>query len=187
MGNIKNKKRPNAKNNKHNWEKRALFVGRFQPFHKGHLQILQKLLNQYQEVIVVLGSAEQPTSLKNPFTAGERIEMIRGCFSPRQLSNLIFVPVRDINNDGFWVSHLSSYVPSYNVIYSNNPLVKHLFSKAKKQVKQFKLINRQHYQGTFIRKQMTRGKKWQTYLPKSVVKLIQAVDGVDRIKKLTAN
>ena len=46
----------------------ALLIGRFEPVHSGHLALLQEALRQAPQVIVVVGSAWQPRSPKNPFT-----------------------------------------------------------------------------------------------------------------------
>lgn len=70
---------------------RALFVGRFQPFHNGHLAVINQLLERHNEVIIAIGSAEESISSDNPMTAGERVEMIRRCFPTSTLSRLIIV------------------------------------------------------------------------------------------------
>ena len=55
---------------------RALFVGRFQPFHYGHLHAVESILKENDELLLVVGSAQMSHEPDNPFTAGERIEMI---------------------------------------------------------------------------------------------------------------
>jgi len=57
--------------------KRGLIVGRFQPFHKGHLHAVKRVLEEVDEIIIVVGSAQYSHRLDNPFTAGERLLMIR--------------------------------------------------------------------------------------------------------------
>ena len=52
---------------------KALYIGRFQPFHKGHLKILQKLAKKYDEIIIGIGSSQYSNTLENPFTSEERI------------------------------------------------------------------------------------------------------------------
>ena len=56
--------------------KQALFVGRFQPFHNGHLDAIQYILSTEDRVVLVIGSAEENNVPANPFTAGERFQMI---------------------------------------------------------------------------------------------------------------
>lgn len=55
----------------------AIFIGRFQPFHNGHLQNISKALSLAQNTLVLVGSANQPRTIKNPFTAAERCEMVK--------------------------------------------------------------------------------------------------------------
>ena len=54
----------------------ALFIGRFQPFHKGHLKIIQNISKEYDEIIIGIGSSQYGHALENPFTIDERITMI---------------------------------------------------------------------------------------------------------------
>lgn len=56
--------------------KHAVFVGRFQPFHDGHLQVIERGLEIAENVIVIVGSAHAAPSPKNPFTFEERKKMI---------------------------------------------------------------------------------------------------------------
>jgi len=55
----------------------SLLIGRFQPFHKGHLQLIQDVCAEYGEVIIGMGSSQYGNTLENPFTSDERKLMIR--------------------------------------------------------------------------------------------------------------
>jgi len=57
--------------------KRGLYVGRFQPFHLGHLSAVKSVLKDVEELVIVIGSAQYSHTTANPFTAGERLIMIR--------------------------------------------------------------------------------------------------------------
>ncbi len=81
----------------------AVFIGRFQPFHNGHLGLLHRALEQAPVCVVVLGSAHQARTPKNPFTWQERAEMIRLALPPADQGRLRFVPVRDHYNEARWV------------------------------------------------------------------------------------
>ena len=56
---------------------RGLFVGRFQPFHLGHLAAIKYVLKKVDELVIVIGSAQYSHRRNNPFTAGERLVMVR--------------------------------------------------------------------------------------------------------------
>jgi nicotinamide-nucleotide adenylyltransferase len=55
---------------------KGLFVGRFQPFHKGHLEVVRLILKECDELIVAVARAQFNYSGEDPFTAGERIWII---------------------------------------------------------------------------------------------------------------
>ena len=178
--NMKNKKTKQIKR-----VKRALFIGRFQPFHKGHLDVVKKLLKNYDELIIAIGSAEAPISQENPFTAGERIEMIRSCFSKKELLSIIIVPIRDVNDHHKWVSHAISYLPKFESVYSNNELVRKLFYYAGTPAHAIDFFNRHKYEGSKIRQIMAMGKKeWQDLVPKTVADFINSCNAHTRLRRV---
>jgi bifunctional NMN adenylyltransferase/nudix hydrolase len=54
----------------------ACVIGRFQPFHKGHLDLINRALETAEKVVILIGSAGQPRTIRNPFTYNERAGMI---------------------------------------------------------------------------------------------------------------
>lgn len=81
----------------------AVLIGRFQPFHLGHLALLQQALQTAQQVVVVLGSAYQARSPKNPFTWQERAALITGSLPAQDAARVHCVPVRDYYDEPRWV------------------------------------------------------------------------------------
>jgi nicotinamide-nucleotide adenylyltransferase len=57
--------------------KTGLLLGRFQPFHNGHLFALRLILRENDRAVVVIGSAQASHDSENPFSAGERYDIIR--------------------------------------------------------------------------------------------------------------
>lgn len=90
-----------------------VFIGRFQPFHIGHKQVIDTALSMADKVIVLIGSAQQPRTIKNPWTAHERMGMIfDGLDLPKQ-SRVVAVPVRDhMYNDQKWAAGVVEAVQS---------------------------------------------------------------------------
>ncbi len=165
--------------------KRALFVGRFQPFHHGHLYALKKLLRKYREVVVVIGSSDDSFSPENPFTCGERLEMIRACFPKADLARLILVPVPDVNDNRIWVDHVFMHIPAIDAVYSNNQLVKMLFSKHGILVSTIDFYDRGPKEGSLIRRLMADGdRSWTGHVPKNAVDYLDSVEAEARMKKL---
>ncbi len=81
----------------------AIYIGRFEPVHLGHMALLQRALDIAPRAIVVLGSAWQVRSPKNPFSWQERADMLRGALPEADRDRLQFLPVRDYYNEAVWV------------------------------------------------------------------------------------
>lgn len=81
----------------------AVCIGRFQAFHHGQLALLRRALASAPLCIVVLGSAYQARSPKNPFTWQERVEMIRLALPEADRQRVEFLPVRDYYDQARWV------------------------------------------------------------------------------------
>jgi bifunctional NMN adenylyltransferase/nudix hydrolase len=82
----------------------AVYIGRFQPLHNGHLALLRQALDAAAHVVVVIGSAHQARTPKNPFTWQERAEMIRLALPEADRARLSVLPVRDCYEDARWVA-----------------------------------------------------------------------------------
>ncbi|ENX33567.1 hypothetical protein F889_02228 [Acinetobacter colistiniresistens] len=87
-----------------------VFIGRFQPFHLAHLETIEIALQQSQNVILALGSAQSERNIKNPFLAIEREQMILSNFSEDEQKRIHFVHVIDVYNDEKWVKQVKDLV-----------------------------------------------------------------------------
>ncbi len=164
---------------------RALFLGRFQPFHNAHLKIIKEIAKNY-DVIVVVGSANESHTLKNPFTAGERIEMIRKTLKSENIENFIIIPVWDIHRNALWASHVKAICPKFDVVFANSPLTKILFKQTGYKIIETKEIERETLSATQIRERIIKGKDWKNLVPKSVYSYIKEIDGDKRLRLLYA-
>lgn len=81
----------------------AVYIGRFQPFHNGHLALLKQALSAGEHVVVVIGSANQARTPKNPFTWSERCEMIKLALTNVERARISYLPVRNYYDDARWV------------------------------------------------------------------------------------
>lgn len=167
--------------------KRGLFVGRFQPFHKGHLEAIKDALKEVDELVIVVGSAQYSHRIDNPFTVGERIAMIREALEEAKIPivRCWIIPVPDVHFHMLWVSEVVGYTPKFEVVYANEPLTRRLLIEADFKVKPVPFHKREVYSATEIRKRMLNGENWETLVPKSVAKLIREIDGVQRLQDLT--
>ena len=166
--------------------KRGLYVGRFQPFHLGHLEAIREVFKEVIELVIVIGSAQYSHNIDNPFTAGERLVMIRRALQKADVdySRLWVVPVPDVHLHMLWVSALEGYTPHFDVVYSNEPLTRRLFMEAGYEVKSIRFFQRKVYTSTLIRKKMLASENWTKLVPKSVADFINEIDGVNRLQDL---
>ena len=88
----------------------AVVIGRFQPFHRGHLALLEHGLRLAPRALLVLGSARGPRMAKNPFTADERLETIRESLAPDERARTSFAPVRDYYDEPRWAGAVKTAV-----------------------------------------------------------------------------
>jgi nicotinamide-nucleotide adenylyltransferase len=166
--------------------RRGVFVGRFQPFHKGHLEAIRKTLDDVDELVIIVGSSQYSHRLDNPFTAGERVTMIRRALEEEgvQLSRIWIIPVPDVHQHMLWVSQIVGYCPKFDVVYANEPLTCRLFLEAGFRVEPVPLIKRDVYLATEIRKRMLGGEDWEKLVPSSVAKFIKEIEGDVRLRDL---
>jgi bifunctional NMN adenylyltransferase/nudix hydrolase len=73
----------------------AVFIGRFEPFHLGHLHVIENALTIAERLIIVIGSHNKPIDWKNPWTSSERMQMIKASLTPEQLALVRFQMVED--------------------------------------------------------------------------------------------
>lgn len=83
----------------------TVLIGRFQPFHNGHRALLKQALAAAPRVVVVIGSAFQPRTPKNPFSWQERAEMILA-LPEAERQRLVFVPMRDHFDEERWLAEV---------------------------------------------------------------------------------
>ena len=165
---------------------RGLVIGRYQPFHKGHLEIITEIMSDpdCSELVIAIGSAQESHTSKNPFTAGERIIMINDALTAAGLKDYFLIPVVDINRYAVWVSHVESLVPPIDIVYTNNSLTKRLFMEKGYTIKEPHLYDRDKFSGTKIRELILTGGAWEELVPASVAKNIKELDGIKRIQDL---
>jgi len=165
----------------------SLFIGRFQPFHEGHLQIIQSACSNYHEVIIGLGSSQYSHTLENPFTSDERILMIEESLKEVDVKNYRIKLIPDIHDYPKWVDYVVSIISDFDVVISNSTLTKRLFSEKGYVVKKTSLLDRGIFSGREIRRRIVNDEPWENLVPGPVYDLIKNIDGVNRLKKLSKN
>jgi nicotinamide-nucleotide adenylyltransferase len=138
------------------------------------------------EAIIVIGSAQFSHTLHNPFTAGERVTMIRLALDEVKIepSKYYLIPVRDLRIHDLWVSHLVSQTPRFEVVFSNEPVTSRLFKEAGFRVEPIPFYDRETYSSTEIRERVVNGESWEKLVPASVAAYIKTIFGDERLKEL---
>lgn len=167
---------------------RGVYPGRFQPIHWGHIEVIKWALNKVDELIIVIGSAQESHTIINPFTAGERIVMIKEALKDANinLDRIYIVPVPDILLNAVWVNYVALYVPKFKYGIARNPLVIRLFKEAGYEVLIPPPYDRATYSSTRIRRYMLEeNDEWKKLVPPSVVKIIDEIKGLERLKEVS--
>lgn len=93
---------------------KAVVIGRFQPFHNDHLEVVKHALEIAPMVIIVIGSSHQAPSIRNPFSLRERMDMIEDTLSDQEKRRLRIVGVRDYYyNDNAWLAAVQSATDAF--------------------------------------------------------------------------
>lgn len=162
----------------------ALFIGRFQPFHKAHLQDIKNILKECDEVIIAIGSSQYSGTEDNPFSTEERIEMIEDVLISEDIGDYTLFPVPDVGDDSRWVEEIVTLVPGFDVVYTGNDWTENCFKKYKKKfaLKKIKLIP--GVNSTTVRDRILKNKNWQELVPEKIIEFIEKIKGAERIKKI---
>lgn len=164
----------------------GLFVGRFQPFHKGHLATVRFALGEVDQLVIVVGSAQKSHEPRNPFTAGERISMIRETLDSEKVDagRILIIPVPDVDVHSLWTRQVDMLVPKYDIVFANDPFTLMLFRERGVKTIEAPLVDRSEMQATEIRSKMVAGGGWESLVPATVARIIKEIDGVERVRAI---
>ncbi len=162
----------------------GLLIGRFQPFHKGHLEAVRIGLSKVDNLWIGIGSSNKSHEKRNPFTAEERKEMILSSLDPAMLKRVKIFFVPDTGDHEKWTYHVDSIVPPYDVVFSNDEFTLSLYKKRGKNVIEVPLLKRDIISGTNIREMIVSGKDWSDLVPEGTKKILLKIDAKNRLLKI---
>ena len=81
----------------------GLLIGRFQPFHLGHLAALEFALSVVENLWIGIGSSNKPNQKQNPFSADERKEMILTSINKSSSDRIKIFYIPDLENHEKWI------------------------------------------------------------------------------------
>ena len=165
----------------------ALFIGRFQPLHHGHIYVLNTIFYSYNIVKIGIGSSQLSHLPNDPFTSEERIKFIKAALKKRKIENKRYniYEIPDVFNAKKWVDHVVSIVGNFNVVFSNSDWVRELFQNEGFKVGKKITIFKKKFNGNNIRILIKEeNNSWRPLVPKEVINLIENFNGIERIKML---
>lgn len=144
-------------------KKTALYIGRFQPFHIGHADAIDQILerNDIGKIFIGIGSAEDNYQPQNPLTAGERFAIIEAALLEKNIpaEKFSIVPIRNINHYALWPTHVQQYLPPIDILFSGSPLVCQLWAQAFVNSEVVTILKRKNISGTLVREKIMLGEK----------------------------
>ncbi len=167
---------------------RGLLVGRFQPFHRGHLAVARQIRQDRPgaPLLIGIGSAEESYTWKNPFTAGERFEMIARALDEAEVGRVEIVPIADIRRHALWVRYIEGLLPTFDRVYTNNPLTRLLFERSGYNVESPPLVDRRHLEGVRLRERLATDRGWKPLVPPAVARYLVTIGAPARLRVLRA-
>jgi nicotinamide-nucleotide adenylyltransferase len=162
----------------------GLLIGRFQPFHLGHLDALHFALSKVDKLWIGLGSSNKTLQKNNPFSAEERKEMILSSIdeSMKQRIQIYFIP--DLENHIKWIELIDTIVPEFDIVFSNDELTRHLYSKRDVEVLSIPFVKRDILSGTNIRNLIISDQKWEDLVPEGTKIFLYNTSAKQRLKNL---
>ena len=160
----------------------SVFIGRFQPFHLGHLAMIAQCNTDL--LYIGIGSSQYHHTLENPFTFEERKTMIELALQNRFNIKYDIYAIADIHDPPNWVAHVEQILPPFTMVITNNDFTAELFKEKGYQINQPGLVKRTKYAGKIIRKNIIENKNWHHLVPDPVASYLERINAVDRIQKL---
>jgi len=162
----------------------GLLIGRFQPFHLGHLEALHFALSKVDKLWVGLGSSNKPPQKNNPFSAEERKKMILSSIddSIRNKIEIYFIP--DFEDHKKWAEHIDTIVPKFDIVFTNDDMTKYLYSKRDTTVMAIPFTKRDVLSGTNIRDLILSDQPWEEYVPDGTRKFLNETNAKQILKNL---
>jgi nicotinamide-nucleotide adenylyltransferase len=162
----------------------GILIGRFQPFHLGHLEAVIFGLTKVDTLFIGIGSSNKSHQDRNPFTADERKEMILSSLEEKIQERVSIYYIPDSNDHSKWTDSIDKIIPSYDIVFSNDDFTHELFEKHKKKVISVELKSRQSLSGTNIRNMILNEENWQKLVPDGTRNILLKIGAKNRLKDL---
>lgn len=172
--------------------KTALYIGRFQPFHKGHMDVLGHIDSEQDigYIVIGIGSVQYHDRNKNPYSGWSK-----NCFTYEETKSMLersldirkpysIHPIPDFHDYDKWFRHIEEELPAFDCLYSNNKGDKDYFTERGYEVRPFPKIF--DFCATRIREMIYNDEAYASTLPEGTLDVMGEIDGAERIRNLIA-
>jgi len=162
----------------------GLLIGRFQPFHLGHLDAVLFGLSRTENLFIGIGSSNKSNENRNPFSAKERREMIISSIEPSMAEQIKIFDIPDVGDHEKWAFEIDKIVPKYDVVFTNDEFTQTLFEKREMNVIPVVLKDREKFSGTNIRNLIIEDKNWRDLVPQGTRNVLDSINAKERLKNM---
>jgi nicotinamide-nucleotide adenylyltransferase len=162
--------------------KLGLFIGRFQPFHKGHMYALEFSAAMCKELVIGIGSAGESGTGRNPLSSKARIRIIRAALDGASLDArcIRFIEIPDFKDDEKWFRYITRKEPGIEAVFSHHWLVKRIFRGHGLAVIMPPWHKRSSLVATKIRRMIKEKRNWRGRVPAGAIKEISLYEKIIR-------
>jgi len=173
----------------------ALYIGRFQLFHLGHLDVVKFIdsAEDISKIVLAIGSSQFSHENKspkwpwanNPFTYEERKEMVEKSLSGEITKPFEIHPVPDYFNYPKWFGHIVDNLPEFDCLFTSDKTEKEYFESKGHEVRNFP--RQKSYHAAILRERIYKGdSSYREALTHGTMEVFDRIGGEERIKKLFA-
>jgi len=144
----------------------ALIIGRFQPFHKGHLYLVKKALEEADKIVFGIGSANIHDEY-NPLNYDQRKKMLEIVIKEEDIEDRVkgIVPLDDFYNDEKWLNNVKKQVDNIDIVIGNSEWVNKILEKAGYRIWRLGYYKKFIFEGWRVRKLISKGKDFKSRIP----------------------
>ena len=162
----------------------GFLIGRFQPFHLGHLEAVNFALSKIDQLYIGIGSSNKNKQLRNPFTAEERKQMIVSSLDENILKRVTIYDIPDVDDHSKWTQSIDKIIPNYDVVFSNDDFTRSLYEKRGIKVIPVILKTREELSGTNIREKILANSGWENLVPDGTKNVLLQINARSRLEQL---
>ncbi|WP_414837621.1 adenylyltransferase/cytidyltransferase family protein [Candidatus Nanosalina sp. VS9-1] len=143
---------------------KAVFLGRFQPFHRGHRKVIEDYRDEFDDFCIGIGSTDEERTEDNPLNFEERKELIEACYPDLEIVGIDDEEKTDEGNR-IWMEKVKKKTGA-DIVISQNPLVRKIVEDFPGlELEEQDLHDPKIYSGTAVRRRIKSGEEWRYLVP----------------------